>query len=146
MRRTIEIAIRRGTPIFGVCLGLQGLVEYFGGSLEELPYPMHGKTARVSVRGGGLFRGLPRSFEVGRYHSLHASRGSMPADLEITAQAQDVVMAVEHRYYPLAATQFHPESVMTARDGTGLLLIANAVQHLCGQRFPQASPAVLHDS
>jgi anthranilate synthase len=143
MRHSIDIAIDRGTPIFGVCLGLQGLVEHFGGKLEALPYPMHGKTARISVSGGGIFSGLPHSFDVGLYHSLHAPRAAMPADLEITAETHGIVMAVEHRTFPLAATQFHPESVMTTCDGAGLLLIANAVKHLTRQRFVEDSRTTL---
>ena len=87
----------RRCPIFGVCLGLQGMVEHFGGELGVLDYPMHGKPSRIPVRGGRLFDGLPGEFTAGRYHSLFALREKLPAALEVTAESDDgVVMAVEH--------------------------------------------------
>ncbi len=74
--------MRRGLPVFGVCLGLQGMVEHFGGTLGVLDYPMHGKTSRVRVLGGRLFDGLPTEFVAGRYHSLFAHRDTLPADAD----------------------------------------------------------------
>ncbi len=106
-----------GVPVFGVCLGLQGIVEYFGGALDILARPMHGRASEVRVLGGRLLSGLPPSFPVGRYHSLHARRVEIPGCLLVTAETEDgVVMAVEHRELPVAAVQFHPESVMTPFD------------------------------
>jgi len=125
MRETLELAIEAALPIFGVCLGLQGIVEYFGGALDVLEVPFHGKPSRVRVLGGRLLRGLPQEFVVGRYHSLHARRSTFPASLSITAESTDgVIMALEHRALPIAAVQFHPESVMTLRDEIGLPIIA----------------------
>ncbi|SDW77679.1 anthranilate synthase, component I [Amycolatopsis xylanica] len=129
-----EALIRR-IPVFGVCLGLQGIVEYFGGDLAELPAPAHGKPARIELTGGrdGLFHGLPRTFEAGRYHSLHADDVSLPGCLEVTARTGDgLVMAVEHRSLPIAAVQFHPESILTQQAGRGHSIIANALTRLAG--------------
>ena len=127
----IDVALERALPVFGVCLGLQGIVEYFGGTLGELPYPMHGKESRVIVRGGELFEGFPPSFTVGRYHSLYAERERLPLDLSVTAESDDgIVMAVEHRTLPVAAVQFHPESIMTLKDRIGLRLIGNLFRKL----------------
>src|SRR5207244_291433 len=67
---TLGSAIARDLPVFGVCLGLQGMVEHFGGELGVLEYPMHGKPSRVTVLGGRIFQGLPTEFTAGRYHSL----------------------------------------------------------------------------
>jgi len=128
--RTIDTALDRELPVFGVCLGLQALVEYFGGKVELLPTPVHGKQATVRVRGGRLFRDLPSTFEVGRYHSLHAPESALPDELMVTAETDGVVMAVEHRDLPIAATQFHPESVLTGRESVGLRLLANMVDQL----------------
>ena len=86
---TIAAALERGLPIFGVCLGLQGLVEHFGGRLAQLATPMHGKPSRVRRLGGQLFAGLPETFTAGRYHSLYAERASLPADLAVTAESED---------------------------------------------------------
>jgi anthranilate synthase len=128
---TIAALARRRIPAFGVCLGLQGMVEHFGGALGVLDPPMHGKASRIRVLGGRLFEGLPKEFLAGRYHSLYALRERLPADLEVTAESEDgVVMAVEHRALPMAAVQFHPESIMTLGDDVGLRLLANVMAHL----------------
>jgi len=122
-------AVRYGVPVFGVCLGLQGIVEAFGGELGVLDYPMHGKPSTVHHRGVGVFEGLPEEFQVGRYHSLYARRETFPACLEITAETADgVIMGVRHRDLPIEAVQFHPESILTAEDDHGLKLMENAVK------------------
>ena len=117
--------------MFGVCLGLQGMVEHFGGELGVLDYPMHGKPSRVRVLGGRLFDGLPKEFSAGRYHSLFAQRATLPEALAVTAESEDgVVMAIEHATLPLAAVQFHPESIMSLDDEVGLRLLHNVVSRL----------------
>src|SRR5881628_2603151 len=134
---TIDALVRRRIPAFGVCLGLQGMVEYFGGALGVLDPPVHGKASRIRVLGGRIFAGLPGEFTAGRYHSLHAIREKLPAVLEVTAESDDgVVMAVEHRALPLAAVQFHPESIMTLADDVGLRLLANVMAHLATSELP----------
>jgi anthranilate synthase len=128
---TIDALVRRRIPVFGVCLGLQGMVEYFGGALGVLDPPVHGKASRIRVLGGRLFLDLPKEFVAGRYHSLHAIREKLPAVLEVTAETEDgVVMAIEHREARMAAVQFHPESIMTLADDVGLRLLANVMAYL----------------
>jgi anthranilate synthase len=128
---TLDALVRRGIPAFGVCLGLQGMVEYFGGALGVLDPPVHGKASLIRVLGGRLFEGLPAEFTAGRYHSLFAIRERLPAVLEVTAESGDgVVMAIEHATLPLAAVQFHPESIMTLADDVGLRLLANVMSVL----------------
>jgi anthranilate synthase len=125
----VHTAVRLGVPVFGVCLGLQGVVEAFGGELGVLDYPMHGKPSSVHHRGVGVFEGLPAEFQVGRYHSLFARRETFPACLEVTAETEyGVIMGVRHRQLPIEAVQFHPESLLTAGDGHGLKLMENAVR------------------
>jgi anthranilate synthase len=125
----VRNAVRLGIPVFGVCLGLQGIVEAFGGELGVLDYPMHGKPSIVRNRGIGIFAGLPAEFEVGRYHSLFARRETFPACLEITAETEDgVIMGIRHRELPIEAVQFHPESILTAEGGHGLKLMENAMR------------------
>ena len=128
----VRATLDAGLPLFGVCLGLQGIVEYFGGELGQLATPMHGKPSAIRVVGGQLLDGLPKEFRAGRYHSLFARRSEVPDALEVTAVSldDDVVMAVEHRELPVAAVQFHPESIMSLDDGVGLALIRNAVDRL----------------
>lgn len=127
---TLAALRARGLPVFGVCLGLQGLVEHLGGKLDLLAVPVHGKPSWIAVRGGALFEGLPRRFRAGRYHSLHARPDALPLELRVTAESEDgVIMAVEHEREPLAAVQFHPESILTPGE-LGLRLLANAVAKL----------------
>ncbi len=125
----VKMAVELGVPVFGVCLGLQGIVEAFGGELGVLDYPMHGKPSTVRHRGIGIFEGLPAEFQVGRYHSLFARRETFPACLEVTAETEDgVIMGIRHRELPIEAVQFHPESILTAEGDHGLKLMENAVK------------------
>ncbi len=125
---TVGLALRHGVPIFGVCLGLQGIVEFFGGRLGVLPTPVHGRASTITVHGGRLFAGLPEQFTAGRYHSLYALEAALPEALQITATSDDgVVMAVEHRTLPVAAVQFHPESIMSLQGAVGRRLIDNVI-------------------
>jgi anthranilate synthase len=134
---TIAAALARNIPVFGVCLGLQALVEHFGGELGVLSYPVHGKPSSVEVQGGRLFAGIDTPFIAGRYHSLHGIR--VPDVFDVTAVALDpsaavgdqrVVMAIEHKTLPIAAVQFHPESILTADGDRGLAIVHNCVRLL----------------
>jgi anthranilate synthase len=125
----VKRAVDFGIPVFGVCLGLQGIVEAFGGELGVLDYPMHGKPSRVKNNGTGVFEGLPVEFAVGRYHSLYAKRDRLPDCFEITAESEDgVIMGIRHKELPIEAVQFHPESILTATGNLGLKLMHNAVR------------------
>jgi anthranilate synthase len=96
LERTIAHAVERRLPIFGVCLGLQGLVEYFGGSLGVLDYPMHGKPSPILTKKSRLFDGLESGFQAGRYHSLYAKKKKLPDCLRAIAHTEDgMIMAIE---------------------------------------------------
>jgi anthranilate synthase len=134
VERAIALALERSIPLFGVCLGMQAIVEYFGGSLALLDRPVHGRSSPVNVRGGRIFTDLPERFVAGRYHSLYALREALPPQLAAVAETDDgTVMAIEHVALPIAGVQFHPESLMTLRDGLGLRLIENVVRSLAEQ-------------
>jgi anthranilate synthase len=135
MHETLDLLIERRLPVFGVCLGLQGIVEYFGGSLGVLEVPMHGKPSVVQALPGRLLRGLPEHFTIGRYHSLYAVRSRLPAGLSVVAETVDdkVIMAIEHASLPIAAVQFHPESVMTSPGEIGMPIIEQALALLCAK-------------
>ncbi|HEX4771646.1 MAG TPA: anthranilate synthase component I [Bryobacteraceae bacterium] len=120
---------KRGVPAFGVCLGLQAMVEAFGGTLDLLEYPMHGKGSQVLHHGRGVFHNLPSPFRVGRYHSLYANRQSFPSCLEVTAESDDgIIMGIRHRELPMEAVQFHPESMLSLERDCGLRLIENLIE------------------
>ena len=109
------------TPVLGVCLGHQSIVQHFGGEIVGAAALMHGKTSIVQHDSGSLYRGVSNPFEVGRYHSLAANRDSMPADLVVTARTHDgEIMGVRHRALNVEGVQFHPESVLTP-EGPKLL-------------------------
>lgn len=129
---TIKRARSRDLPIFGVCLGLQALAEAYGGELRQLHIPMHGKPSRIRVsKPGIIFSGLPKEVTVGRYHSIFADPVRLPDGFVVTAETEDgIIMAFEHRKEPIAAVQFHPESIMTLGHNAGMRIIENIVAHL----------------
>ena len=119
---------------------LQGIVEHFGGDLDVLSLPMHGKPSKVTVRHGGvgLFEHIPPSFTAARYHSLYGRAATLPDCLEVLAETEDgVIMAVRHKTLPIAAVQFHPESILTPEE-VGLQLLTNAVKMLRRDMYPKA--------
>jgi anthranilate synthase len=125
--KTIDAALGRKLPIFGVCLGVQAIGEYFGGRLGQLGQPAHGRPSPVQVRGGRLMQNLPDEIVIGRYHSLYVERDSMPEVLRVTASTEDgVAMAIEHKTLPVGGVQFHPESLMSLGGEVGLRIVENA--------------------
>ena len=116
-------------PILGVCLGHQAIGEAFGGRITRAPRIMHGKVSMIAHDGAGVFAGLPNPFQATRYHSLIVERSTLPSELEITAEADGLVMGLRHRALPVEGVQFHPESILTP---TGNDLLANFL----GRRAP----------
>jgi anthranilate synthase/aminodeoxychorismate synthase-like glutamine amidotransferase len=109
-----------GTPVLGVCLGHQAMVETFGGRVV-VGEPIHGKEAEVEHDGKAIYAGLPSPLVCGRYHSLVADP-ALPEELELTASLGEIVMGARHRELPIEGVQFHPESVLTPM---GKHLLAN---------------------
>jgi anthranilate synthase/aminodeoxychorismate synthase-like glutamine amidotransferase len=111
----------RGVPVLGVCLGHQCIGHVFGGEIVRAPQVMHGKTSVISHDGAGVFAGLPNPLRATRYHSLVVDRGSVPAELIVSAESEDgTVMGLRHRSLPVEGVQFHPESILT-ESGHALL-------------------------
>lgn len=120
-------------PMFGVCLGLEALVEYFGGSLKFVK-PVHGKSSPMQHDGKTIFSGLDEGFPAGRYHSLAAD--VVPDCFEVSAKCEGefspispprVVMAIRHKTLPIEGVQFHPESVLSMKGNNGFRLMENVV-------------------
>jgi anthranilate synthase component 2 len=115
---TLEVLreISPEVPTLGVCLGLEAAVYAYGGTVGPAPEPIHGKAFPVDHDDRGVFDGLAQGFPAGRYHSLVATE--VPDAFEVSAttsvDGDDLVMGIRHREYPIAAVQFHPESVLTA--------------------------------
>lgn len=102
-------------PTLGVCLGHQGIIHIYGGTITRAGQLMHGKVSRISHDGQDIFEGLENPFTATRYHSLVGERLTIPSSLEITATSLDdkEVMAVRHKSHPVYGIQFHPESILT---------------------------------
>ena len=118
----------RTIPIFGVCLGEQAIAAAFGASVVYANALMHGKAAKIILdKDSYLFHGLGEEIEGGRYHSLIVDADTLPDDFKVSARCEDgSVMAIEHKIYPLAGVQFHPESILTPR---GAEIAANFLKH-----------------
>jgi anthranilate synthase component 2 len=116
-------------PILGVCLGHQAVGAAFGATIIRAPRLMHGKVSMIAHDGAGVLAGLPNPFQATRYHSLIVERATLPTELEITAEADGLIMGLRHRSLPVEGVQFHPESILTP---TGSDLLANFL----GRRAP----------
>jgi anthranilate synthase component 2 len=118
-------------PLLGVCLGHQAIGAAFGGDVIRAPRLMHGKTSMIRHDGSGIFAGLPNPFQATRYHSLIVDRRTLPRELEITAEADGLIMGLRHRTLAVDGIQFHPESILTP---TGTDLLANFLGHQAARR------------
>ncbi|MBX6424838.1 MAG: aminodeoxychorismate/anthranilate synthase component II [Variibacter sp.] len=109
-------------PMMGVCLGHQAIGEAFGGRVVRAPTPVHGKLSEVRHQGRGVFRGINGPFKATRYHSLVVERETLPPVLEVTAEADGLVMGLAHKTLPVHGVQFHPESIASEH---GHLILKN---------------------
>ncbi len=113
-------------PLLGVCLGHQSIGQSYGGKVIRAPEPMHGKISSITHTGKGVFKGLPKSFQITRYHSLIVERATLPDCLEITAETADgIIMGLQHKTHPVHGVQFHPESIASEQ---GHALLANFLE------------------
>jgi anthranilate synthase/aminodeoxychorismate synthase-like glutamine amidotransferase len=114
-----------GCPVLGVCLGHQGMAQHLGGQVVRAPEIVHGKSSRINlVAPSPIFKGLESGFEAMRYHSLVVEPGKLPDELEVTAvdSKSNLIMAMQHKNYPLYGVQFHPESIGTPQ---GCIIMEN---------------------
>ena len=112
-------------PILGVCLGHQAIGQIYGGKVIRAPQLMHGKLSSIRHTGKGIFKGLAKTFEATRYHSLIVERENLPSSLEITAESGGLIMGLQHKKHPVHGVQFHPESIASEH---GHALLANFLE------------------
>jgi para-aminobenzoate synthetase component 2 len=130
----IELARDRGLPMLGVCLGMQAIAASFGASVVRAPTLVHGEASTVRHDAKGYLASMPLPFPAARYHSLCVDAGTLPAELVVSALADDgVVMGIRHETLPIEGVQFHPESVLTP-DGPRIL--ARFLRR-CGEGEPE---------
>ncbi|QDP39885.1 anthranilate synthase component II [Radiobacillus deserti] len=114
MTQDIIKVFHKRYPIFGICLGLQIIVEVFGGTVTKGNQPMHGKRSQITHDNTGVFHTIPNSIYVTRYHSLVAAMPDFPSEFIVSSRSEDgVIMGLRHKEFPLEAIQFHPESEWT---------------------------------
>ncbi len=131
----LELIAKAGPtiPLLGVCLGHQAIGQVYGGKVIRAPVLMHGKLSKIANTGQGVFKGLPKRFEVTRYHSLIVERASLPDSLTITAETAQpaskagggLIMGLQHKTHPVHGVQFHPESIASEH---GHALLANFLE------------------
>lgn len=110
------IAAHIGTiPMLGICLGHQGIAEHLGAKLENMPKVFHGVNTPILQRAHSpIFKGVPSTFDAGRYHSWKVSLKSLPDKIAVTAEDEaGDIMAFDAIGLQAYGIQFHPESVMT---------------------------------
>ena len=116
-------------PILGVCLGHQSIGAALGGNIVRAQVQMHGKLDTITTDQQGVFAGLPRQFDIVRYHSLAIERATLPADLIVTATSADgEIMGVRHRTLAIEGVQFHPESILSEH---GHAMLKNFLESTC---------------
>ncbi|XBW38319.1 hypothetical protein QEN19_003908 [Hanseniaspora menglaensis] len=116
------------TPIFGVCMGQECIIQLFGGEIVYAGEIVHGKTSTIKHDQLGCFKGISQSVAVTRYHSLAAEKSKIPDCFDITALTEEsqVIMGVRHKEFVIEGVQFHPESILTEQ---GHLMIRNMLRY-----------------
>ncbi|ACL60416.1 anthranilate synthase component II [Methylobacterium nodulans] len=131
-------------PMLGVCLGLQAIGQAFGGRVVRAPAPMHGKVSTVDHRATGLFRGINGPFSATRYHSLIVDRATCPQELVVTAEADGLIMALEHAARPVHGVQFHPESILSQHGDRMVRNFLDLARAWNGERRGDKAASAVH--
>lgn len=129
LNESIKAAMDKNIPILGVCLGLQGLVEYFGGTLDYVENPRHGKKMKVIKGKDAPWPSLSNEFNVGLYHSIYGKTIGNEL-INICEDEDGILMGIMHRTHRILAVQFHPESILTTEENSGINLLKDSFSYL----------------
>ena len=111
------------------------IAEHFGGKLILLEKPFHGKPDKIFHNAESFFSDLPNPFTAGRYHSIIVESSSLPDCFDVTAKnSEGIIMGLRHKKLPIASVQFHPESILSLKEYSGLRIISNMVLELTNSR------------
>ncbi|RPA71795.1 hypothetical protein BJ508DRAFT_232093 [Ascobolus immersus RN42] len=126
-------------PVLGVCMGEQCIFSAFGGTVSYAGEIVHGKTSQIQHDGRGIYKNVPQSIAVTRYHSLAGTAATLPPDLEVTSWTgpNKIIMGVRHKTYTVEGVQYHPESILTEE---GRLIIQNFL-HMTGGTWAECEAA-----
>ncbi|WP_238883173.1 anthranilate synthase component I [Clostridium sp. YIM B02551] len=129
LSESIKLALEKGIPILGVCLGLQGIVEYFGGTLDYVEKPRHGKKMKVIKHEEAPWPSIKKEFKVGLYHSIYGKTIGNEL-INICEDEEGILMGVVHKSHKILAVQFHPESILTIEASNGINLLRDSFTFL----------------
>jgi anthranilate synthase/aminodeoxychorismate synthase-like glutamine amidotransferase len=116
-------------PIFGICLGFQAIMQYFGEDVKQVHEIIHGASSKIQHDGKTIFTGIEKNAKFARYHSLGVYK--VPNEFEISAQTNNIIMGARHKTFPIEGVQFHPESILSMKNDSGKRLIQNIIKYLC---------------
>lgn len=133
---TVLESFYKTVPIFGICLGFQAMMHYFGKPVRVLEESIHGAASEIIHTGESIFRNIKSPSLFGRYHSLGIYVDELPNCFDLLASypdsnRRDIVMSAKHKTLPIAGVQFHPESILSAKDDNGQRILDNMVEELC---------------
>ena len=115
-------------PMFGICLGFQAMMQYFGEDVKRLHEIIHGASSPVEHDGKTIFEGIKPNEQFARYHSLGVYK--VPETFEISGKVNGIVMSARHKTLPIEGVQFHPESILSMKNDAGKKLVKNVIKHL----------------
>ncbi|MFM7022767.1 MAG: anthranilate synthase component II [Flavobacteriales bacterium] len=114
--------------ILGVCLGHQAIGEVYGCQLENMDKVLHGIATPMTItKNDVIYKGLPETFSVGRYHSWQIKEDTLTPEIEVTGvDDKGSIMSIRHKKYNVVGVQYHPESVLTEH---GLEIMKNWLEN-----------------
>jgi para-aminobenzoate synthetase component 2 len=117
-------------PILGICLGMQGIVQFYGGKIYNQNEVRHGVQVKMKfISQDPIFENIPNESRVGLYHSWACELLDAKALIPLAESEEHVLIAVRHRTLKIYGLQFHPESILTEFGRQMIRNFLKIVQH-----------------